>query len=123
MLFLLRKNFPQSLSIKITDISLVMIKILTYLIKELIKVLVTVKEANITDILGEINDLFVSTPPSSLTNLTPNAMLYQRVFTVLKCLTDELVNIYKINMKEVIEYLEKSKIVCKEYIEYIRKKI
>ena len=123
MLFLLRKNFPQSLSIKITDISLVMIKILTYLIKELIKVLVTVKEANITDILGEINDLFVSTPPSSLTNLTPNAMLYQRVFTVLKCLTDELVNIYKINMKEVIEYLEKNKIVCKEYIEYIRKKI
>ena len=123
MLFLLRKNFPQSLNIKITDISLVMIKILTYLIKELIKVLVTVKEANITDILGEINDLFVSTPPSSLTNLTPNAMLYQRVFTVLKCLTDELVGIYKMNMKEVIEYLEKNKIVCKEYIEYIRKKI
>ena len=123
MLFLLRKNFPQSLNIKITDISLVMIKILTYLIKELIKVLVTVKEANITDILGEINDLFVSTPPSSLTNLTPNAMLYQRVFTVLKCLTDELVGIYKMNMKDVIEYLEKNKIVCKEYIEYIRKKI
>ena len=121
MLFLLRKYFPKSLNLKISDTSLVMIKVITYLIKELLKVLVTVKSANPKEILTEINELFLVTPPSTLTNLTPNASLYQQVFTVLKYLTDELCKINKSEMKEVLEYLEKNIIVCTEYMSYLRK--
>lgn len=121
MLFLLRKYFPKSLNLKISDTSLVMIKVITYLIKELLKVLVTVKSANPKEILTEINELFLVTPPSTLTNLTPNASLYQQVFTVLKYLTDELCKINKSEMKEIIDYLENNIIVCVEYMSYLRK--
>ena len=98
-----------------------MIKVITYLIKELLKVLVTVKSANPKEILTEINELFLVTPPSTLTNLTPNASLYQQVFTVLKYLTDELCKINKSEMKEVLENLEKNIIVCTEYMSYLHK--
>ena len=52
-----------------------MIKVISYLLKELLK---KINQNDIIgkDIISEINDLFTVTPPSTLTTATPNAMFY-----------------------------------------------
>ena len=83
MLFLLKKYFPKNLNNKIEDLSLVIIKVISYLLKELLK---KMNKENVIgkDIICEINDLFTVTPPSTLTTATPNALFYQKIFTLLK---------------------------------------
>ena len=118
MLFLLKKYFPKNLNNKIEDISLVMIKVISYLLKELLK---KMNKDNVTgtDIICEINDLFTVTPPSTLTTATPNALFYQQIFTLLKTITDQIVNNNKSDLVNIIQYLQENKIVCEDYIQYL----
>ena len=118
MLFLLKKYFPKNLNNKIEDISLVMIKVITYLLKELLK---KINKNNIQgkDIISEINDLFTITPPSTLTTATPNAMFYKHIFTLLKSITDQIISNNKDDLVNIIQYLQNNKIVCEDYIQYL----
>ena len=118
MLFLLKKYFPKNLNNKIEDISLVMIKVITYLLKELLK---KINKNNIQgrDIISEINDLFTITPPSTLTTATPNAMFYKHIFTLLKSITDQIISNNKEELVNIIQYLQENKIVCEDYIQYL----
>ena len=118
MLFLLKKYFPKNLNNKIEDISLVMIKVISYLLKELLK---KVNKDNIIgkDIISEINDLFTVTPPSTLTTATPNAMFYKHIFTLLKSITDQIISNNKNELVNIIQYLQENKIVCEDYIQYL----
>ena len=120
MLFLLKKYFPKNLNNKIEDISLVMIKVISYLLKELLK---KVNKDNIIgkDIISEINDLFTVTPPSTLTTATPNAMFYKHIFTLLKSITDQIISNNKNELVNIIQYLQENKIVCEDYIQYLIK--
>ena len=118
MLFLLKKYFPKNLNNKIDDIALVMIKVITYLLKELLK---KINKNNIQgkDIISEINDLFTITPPSTLTTATPNAMFYKHIFTLLKSITDQIISNNKDELINIIQYLQENKIVCEDYIQYL----
>jgi hypothetical protein len=118
MLFLLKKYFPKDLNKKIEDISLVMIKIIAYFLKELLK---NAKKEKIDgkDIFCEINDLFTNTPPSTLTTVTPNCSFYQNIFTLLKSITDEIALQNKKELNGIIQYLKEKKIVCDDYVEYL----
>ena len=118
MLFLLKKYFPKNLNNKIEDISLVMIKVISYLLKELLK---KMGEENVIakEIICEINDLFTVTPPSTLTTATPNARFYQGIFTLLKSITDQIVSKNQNEISNVIQYLQENKIVCEDYILYL----
>ena len=118
MLFLLKKYFPKNLNNKIEDISLVMIKVISYLLKELLK---KMNKENIVgkEIICEINDLFTVTPPSTLTTATPNALFYQHIFTLLKSITDQIVYYNKRELTNIIQYLQENKIVCEDYIQYL----
>ena len=118
MLFLLKKYFPKNLNNKIEDISLVMIKVISYLLKELLK---KIDKNNIIgkDIISEINDLFTVTPPSTLTTATPNAMFYKHIFTLLKSITDHIISNNKEELINIIQYLQENKIVCEDYIQYL----
>jgi hypothetical protein len=118
MLFLLKKYFPKDLNKKIEDISLVMIKIIAYFLKELLK---NAKNEKIDgkDIFCEINDLFTNTPPSTLTTVTPNCSFYQNIFTLLKSITDEIALQNKKELNGIIQYLKEKKIVCDDYVEYL----
>ena len=118
MLFLLKKYFPKNLNNKIEDISLVMIKVISYLLKELLK---KINKDNIIgkDIISEINDLFTVTPPSTLTTATPNAMFYKHIFTLLKSITDQIISNNKNELVNIIQYLQENKIVCEDYIQYL----
>ena len=104
MLFLLKKYFPKNLNNKIEDISLVMIKVISYLLKELLKKMNKDNVAG-TEIICEINDLFTVTPPSTLTTATPNALFYQQIFTLLKSITDAIVNKNKNELANIIVFL------------------
>ena len=121
-LFLLRKYFPKNLNNKISDVYLVNLKIILYLLKELLKTFLNSNENNLNpkEIINEINELFIITPPSSLTTLTPNAFFYQQIFTLLKSITDEIINKYKEKIDEIINYL-KTKIVSEDYIKYLNR--
>ena len=118
MLFLLKKYFPKNLNSKIEDISLVMIKVISYLLKELLK---KMNEDNVIakEIICEINDLFTVTPPSTLTTATPNARFYQGIFTLLKSITDKIASKNQNELSNVIQYLQENKIVCEDYILYL----
>ena len=118
LLFLLKKYFPKNLNNKIEDISLVMIKVISYLLKELLK---KINKENIIgkDIISEINDLFTVTPPSTLTTATPNAMFYKHIFTLLKSITDQIISNNKDELINIIQYLQENKIVCEDYIQYL----
>ena len=118
MLFLLKKYFPKNLNNKIEDISLVMIKVISYLLKELLK---KMNEENVVakEIICEINDLFTVTPPSTLTTATPNARFYQGIFTLLKSITDKIASKNQNELSNVIQYLQENKIVCEDYILYL----
>ena len=118
MLFLLKKYFPKNLNNKIEDLSLVMIKVISYLLKELLK---KMNKENIIgkEIISEINDLFTVTPPSTLTTATPNALFYQNIFTLLKTITDLIARQNKNELINIIQYLQENKIVCEDYIQYL----
>jgi hypothetical protein len=120
MLFLLRKYFPKDLNKKIEDISLVIIKIIAFLLKELLKNK-NKEKINGKEIFCEINDLFLNTPPSTLTTLTPNCNFYQNIFTLLKSITDEIASQNKKELIDIIKYLQEKKIVCDDYIQYLIK--
>ena len=118
MMFLLKKYFPKNLNNKIEDVSLVMIKVISYLLKELLK---KMNKDNVVgrEIICEINDLFTVTPPSTLTTATPNAHFYQQIFTLLKTITDQIVNKNKNELINIIQYLQENKIVCEDYRQYL----
>ena len=118
LLFLLKKYFPKDLNKKIEDISLVMIKIIAYFLKELLK---NSNKGKINGrvIICEINDLFTNTPPSNLTTLTPNCSFYQNIFTLLKTITDQIISQDKKELNGIIKYLQEKKIVCEDYIQYL----
>ena len=118
MLFLLKKYFPKNLNNKIEDLSLVIIKVISYLLKELLK---KMNKENIIgrEIISEINDLFTVTPPSTLTTATPNALFYQKIFTLLKTITDQIIRSNKNELINIIQYLQENKIVCEDYIQYL----
>ena len=118
LLFLLKKYFPKDLNKKIEDISLVMIKIIAYFLKELLK---NSNKGKINGriIICEINDLFTNTPPSNLTTLTPNCSFYQNIFTLLKTITDQIISQDKKELSGIIKYLQEKKIVCEDYIQYL----
>jgi hypothetical protein len=118
LLFLLKKYFPKDLNKKIEDISLVMIKIIAYFLKELLK---NANKGKINGkvIICEINDLFTNTPPSNLTTLTPNCSFYQNIFTLLKTITDQIISQDKKELSGIIKYLQEKKIVCEDYIQYL----
>ena len=118
LLFLLKKYFPKDLNNKIEQISLVLIKIIAYLLKELLKN-INKEKVNSKDILSQINDLFNDTPPSKLTTLTPNATFYQGIFTLLKSITDQIINQDKSQLEYIINYLNEKKIVCDDYMQYL----
>ena len=120
LLFLLKKYFPKHLNKKIEDMALVMIKIISYFLKELLKKAKN-KKFKGKDIICEINDLFINTPPSSLTTKTPNCGLYQSIFTLLKSITDEIAFQNKENFSDIIQYLKEKQIVCEEYVLYLIK--
>ena len=119
MLFLLKKYFPKNLNNKIEDISLVMIKVISYLLKELLKKMSNNDNIIGKDIISEINDLFTVTPPSTLTTATPNAMFYKHIFTLLKSITDQIISNNKEELINIIKYLQDNKIVCEDYIQYL----
>ena len=118
MLFLLKKYFPKDLNKKIEGVALVIIKIIAFILKELLK---NIKQQKINgrDIICEINDLFSNTPPSTLTTLTPNCNFYQNIFTLLKSITDEIALQNKKELVEIIQFLQEKKIVCNDYIQYL----
>ena len=118
MMFLLKKYFPKNLNNNIEDISLIMIKVISYLLKELLK---KMNRDNVVgkEIISEINDLFTITPPSTLTTAIPNARFYQTVFALLKSITDQIISNNKSELFSIIEYLQGNKIVCEEYIQYL----
>ena len=120
MLFLLKKYFPKNLNNKIEDLSLIMIKVISYLLKELLK---NINKEKIIgkEIICEINDLFTVTSPSSLTTATPNALFYRHIFTLLKSITDQIVRNNKNELINIIQYLQENKIVCEDYIQYLIK--
>ena len=118
MLFLLKKYFPKDLNNKIADLSLVMIKIIAFLLKELLKN-IKKEKINCRDIICEINDLFINTPPSNLTTMTPNCTFYQNIFTLLKSITDEILKENKNELNGIIQYLQEKKIVCDDYFQYL----
>ena len=118
MLFLLKKYFPKNLNNKIEDLSLVIIKVISYLLKELLKKM-NKENVNGKEIICEINDLFTVTPPSTLTTATPNALFYQKVFTLLKSITDQIIHNNKNELNNIIQYLQENKIVCEDYIQYL----
>ena len=120
LLFLLKKYFPKHLNKKIEDMALVMIKIISYFLKELLKKAKN-KKFKGKDIICEINDLFINTPPSSLTTKTPNCGVYQSIFTLLKSITDEIAFQNKENFSDIIQYLKEKQIVCEEYVLYLIK--
>ena len=120
MLFLLKKYFPKDLNQKIQDMALIMLKIIAYFLKELLK---KAKNQKIKgkNLICEINDLFINTPPSNLTTKTPNCSLYQNIFTLLKSITDEIAFQNKENFSELIRYLKEKQIICEEYVQYLLK--
>ena len=120
MLFLLKKYFPKDLNKKIEGLALVMIKIISYFLKELLK---KAKKEKIKgyNLICEINDLFINTPPSNLTTKTPNCSVYQNIFTLLKSITDEIAFQNKDKFSEIISYLKEKRIVCEEYVQYLIK--
>ena len=120
MMFLLKKYFPKDLNQKIQDMPLIMLKIIAYFLKELLK---KAKNQKIKgkNLICEINDLFINTPPSNLTTKTPNCSLYQNIFTLLKSITDEIAFQNKDNFGELIQYLKEKQIICEEYVQYLLK--
>ena len=120
LLFLLKKYFPKDLNKKIEDMALVMIKIISYFLKELLKKAKNqkIREKNL---ICEINDIFTNTPPSNLTTKTPNCGLYQNIFTLLKSITDEIAFQNKERFIEIIQYLKEKQIICEEYVQYLIK--
>ena len=120
LLFLLKKYFPKDLNNKIEDISLVMIKIIAFLLKELLKN-IKKEKINALDIICLINDLLTNTPPSNLTTLTPNCNLYQNIFSLLKSITDAIVSQNKKELKGIILYMTDKQIICNDYIQYLIK--
>ena len=122
MMFLLRKYMPRNLNSKVSEHALVMIKVITYLLKELLKTFHEGKIAEAKEVIAEINELFLVTPPSGLTTQTPNANIYQQVYMVLKSMTDEMWKKYGLDeWNGVIGYLEGNKIVSGEYLSYLKK--
>ena len=120
LLLLLKKYFPKDLNNKIEDISLVMIKIIAFLLKELLKNIKKEKIISI-DIISQINDLLANTPPSNLTTLTPNCSLYQNIFSLLKSITDEIISQNKEELNGIIQHLQNKQIICNDYIQYLIK--
>ena len=120
MLFLLKKYFPKNLNNKIEDTALIMIKVISYLLKELLK---SMNKENIIgqEIICEINDLFIVTPPSTLTTATPNALFYQSIFTLLKSITDQIVYQNRDQLEIIITYLQEKKLVCEDYLQYLKR--
>ena len=57
-----------------------------------------------TEIISEINDLFMVTPPSTLTTATSNALFYQRIFTLLSIM-DAIVHKNKNELANIIVFL------------------
>ena len=105
---------------KIENMALVMIKIISYFLKELLK---KAKNQKIRgkNLICEINDIFINTPPSNLTTKTPNCGLYQNIFTLLKSITDEIAFPNKERFIEIIQYLKEKQIICEEYVQYLIK--
>ena len=96
-----------------------MIKVISYLLKELLKKMGNNDNIIEKDIISEINDLFTVTPPSTLTTATPNAMFYKHIFTLLKSITDQIISNNKDEFINIIQYLQDNKIVCEDYIQYL----
>ena len=120
LLFLLKKYFPKDLNKKIEDMALVMVKIIAYFLKELLKKAKNQKMKG-KNLICEINDIFINTPPSNLTTKTPNCGLYQNVFTLLKSITDEIAFQNKEKFIDIIQYLKEKQIICEEYVQYLIK--
>ena len=120
MLFLLKKYFPKNLNKKISDMMLVMLKLISYFLKELLKKSRNQK-LNGKNIITEINYLFINTPPSSLTTKTPNCSLYQSIFILLKSITDEIAIHERNQFIMIINYLKEEQIICEEYMQYLIK--
>ena len=73
------------------------------------------------NLICQINDIFINTPPSNLTTKTPNCSLYQNVFTLLKSITDEIAFQNKEGFIDIIQYLKEKQIICEEYVQYLIK--
>jgi hypothetical protein len=123
ILTLLRNHFPNDIKLPIDLEQLVQMKILSYLLKTSIN---TKHENNIqikcNDILTEINDLFIKNPPSNLQKGIPNCQLYLNLYTLLKCLTDDIINDDKENAKCFVNDLKSgkgNKSACNEYVQYL----
>lgn len=87
------------------------------------------QKANISsfDILSEINDLFISHSPANLNQNVPNLDDLDKVYKLLKLLTDEVINDLK-DPKLAKTFVEstrnsQSNTYCKLYIQYIENKI
>ena len=80
-----------------------MIKVISYLLKELLKKMNKDNVAG-TEIICEINDLFKATPPSTLITATSNALFYQQIFTLFKSIRDAIVNKNKNELANIIVF-------------------
>ena len=122
LIFLLRKFLPRDFQYKLDPFSLVFIQTIIYLLKELITYIQQNRKEikNPSDILHEINELFVLFPPNNLKKGVPNLDTLDKVYILLRGLTDETVKSNEKDAKIFIQNLKKSKATyCELYCNYL----
>jgi hypothetical protein len=126
LIYLLRKYLPRDFNYMIDKLSVVYLKTISYLIKLCLDNKTKYNpefnlELRCYDILHEINELFVTYPPSSLREGVPNLDLLDKIYRQLRILTDVSVNSDLAQAKLFFENSKKRSKTnyCQDYMQYL----
>jgi hypothetical protein len=134
LLHLLKKYLPKDFRIRIDRgnktfnlDNLLYLKTITFLIKEMIYYVTNSdKGVHCKDILHEVNELFVIFPPTNLGEGCPDLKELDKIYTLLRKLTDIAVQSDKIEAKAYLDDVKKlqNRIeYCQLYLKYIEMQI
>lgn len=118
LLSLIRKYCPKKINQQLSDNTLVMLKILTYLIKELLEELKN-EELKPYDIFSEINEIFNSTALDQLITINPPIHIYNHIYSLLKKITTEA---YDLNKDCILDFQtngSKTTVINETYRKYL----
>lgn len=126
LIYLLRKYLPRDFNYMIDKLSVVYLKTISYLIKLCLDNKSKYNpefnmELRCYDILHEINELFVTYPPSGLKEGVPNLDLLDKIYRQLRILTDVSINSDLVQAKLFIENSKKRNKTnyCQDYMQYL----
>ena len=119
ILVLIRRYFPQNLSMHVEDRNIIILKLLLLHLSKLNEVSRTAF-VNMKEVIVEINDFLFAYPPSYLSKDLPLFNLYYKIYGEIRKITDNFIQ--KRNKKEIINaisFLKSKNDLSEEYIKYL----